>query len=113
MGFGGRIRARPEHLLNSFQLGIDHGAECIIFGDTVGILQPETTIYLFEKFKRELDWHTETGYNSENRQTALGIHNHNDFGQATANTVAAVFHGATFAHVCVNGYGERGRKCCF
>ena len=62
-------------------------------GIPFGILQPETTIYLFEKFKRELDWHTETGYNSENRQTALGIHNHNDFGQATANTVAAVFHG--------------------
>ena len=29
-----------------------------VLGDTVGILQFETTIYLFEKFKQESDLHT-------------------------------------------------------
>jgi D-citramalate synthase len=37
----------------------------------------------------------------------LSAHAHNDLGQATANTLAAIEAGAEQAHVCVNGLGER------
>ena len=37
----------------------------------------------------------------------IEIHTHNDFGMATANTLAAVAGGAEIVHVCVNGLGER------
>ena len=99
-------RAKPEHLLQIQQLAIDNGASSIILGDTVGILQPDTTIYLIEKMKTELKrW--------DRTKTELGIHTHNDFGQAVANTLAAVYHGATLPHVCVNGYGERAGNAAF
>ncbi|QEE14286.1 LeuA family protein [Promethearchaeum syntrophicum] len=99
-------RAQPEHLLEIQQLAIDNKASSIILGDTVGILQPETTIYMIEKMKKELKrW--------DRTKTQLGIHTHNDFGQAVSNTLAAVYHGATLPHVCVNGYGERAGNASF
>ena len=99
-------RAQPEHLLEIQQLAIDNGATSVILGDTVGILQPETTIYMIEKMKKELKrW--------DRTKTQLGIHTHNDFGQAVSNTLAAVYHGATLPHVCVNGYGERAGNASF
>ena len=33
--------------------------------------------------------------------------------EATANTVAAAFHGAIYTHVCVNGYGKRAGNAAF
>jgi isopropylmalate/homocitrate/citramalate synthase len=99
-------RAQPEHLHEIQQLAIDNGATSIILGDTVGILQPETTIYMIEKMKKELKrW--------DRTKTQLGIHTHNDFGQAVSNTLVAVYHGATLPHVCVNGYGERAGNASF
>lgn len=37
----------------------------------------------------------------------IEIHSHNDFGMATANTLAAIKAGAKYASVTVNGLGER------
>jgi isopropylmalate/homocitrate/citramalate synthase len=98
-------RSAPEHLLAVSQSAIDNGALSVILGDTVGILQPDTTTYLIKMLKTRLNW--------KNRPTKLGIHTHNDFGQAVANTCSAVFHGATLPHVCVNGYGERAGNAAF
>jgi D-citramalate synthase len=41
------------------------------------------------------------------RQVPLSVHCHNDFGLATANTLAAVEEGVSFVHTCVAGFGER------
>ncbi len=98
-------RAYPNHLMKIANLSIKNQAKSMILGDTVGVLQPETTIYLIEKIKKELNWPF--------KNTELGIHAHNDFGQAVANTLAAVYHGATIPHVCVNGYGERAGNAAF
>ncbi|WP_457557099.1 LeuA family protein [Candidatus Harpocratesius sp.] len=98
-------RAKPEHLLRIGQMIINNHALSMILGDTVGVLQPESSAYLIEMFKRELKWN--------NVSTELGIHTHNDFGQAVANTCSAVFHGVTLPHVCVNGYGERAGNAAF
>jgi 2-isopropylmalate synthase len=98
-------RAQPEHLLKISQLAIDNNALSIVLGDTVGVLQPGSTAYLFRMFHEKL--------NFAHRQTALGIHTHNDFGMAVANTVTAILEGASLAHVCVNGYGERAGNAAF
>lgn len=98
-------RAHPDHLLRIGQLVLDHHALSMILGDTVGILQPESTIYLVNMLQSKLKWNS--------IPTELGIHTHNDFGQAVANTCAAVYHGATLPHVCVNGYGERAGNAAF
>ncbi len=98
-------RAKPDHLLKIGQLAIDNQAKSMILGDTVGILQPDSSAYLIELLKSKLDW--------TNATTEIGLHTHIDFGQAVANTCAAVFHGATIPHVCVNGYGERAGNAAF
>jgi isopropylmalate/homocitrate/citramalate synthase len=98
-------RTNPDHLIRISQLAVDNQAESVILGDTVGILQPETTIYLINKLKQDIRW--------KHSHTQLGIHTHNDFGQAVANTLVAVYHGATLPHVCVNGYGERAGNAAF
>ena len=41
------------------------------------------------------------------RRVPLSVHCHNDFGLATANTLAAVEEGVTVPHTCVAGFGER------
>ncbi len=41
----------------------------------------------------------------------VGIHCHNDFGLAVANTIAGLEAGASAADVSVNGYGERAGNC--
>ncbi len=98
-------RAQPDHLLKISQLALANEAESIILGDTVGVLQPETTRYMIDWLKRELGWPF--------KKTELGIHTHNDFGQAVSNTLTAIYHGATLPHVCVNGYGERAGNAAF
>jgi len=70
------------------------GAERLRYADTVGILDPFSTC---ERVKRLID---AAGIDIE-------IHAHNDFGLATANTLAALKGGARFMSTTVNGIGER------
>lgn len=98
-------RTQPHHLLKIGQLALANQAKSIIIGDTVGVLQPDTTRYMIEWLKKDLGWPF--------KKTELGIHTHNDFGQAVSNTLTAVYHGATLPHVCVNGYGERAGNAAF
>ncbi len=65
----------------------------LCFCDTVGVLYPERTKEIFASLS-VLD-------------TTLSAHCHNDFGLATANSIAAVLAGAQVVHVTVNGLGER------
>lgn len=62
--------------------------------DTVGVLSPFKTYDLVTSIKRPIG-------------TPLEIHCHNDFGLATANTLAGITAGAEYASVTVNGIGER------
>ena len=41
------------------------------------------------------------------KKVPLSIHCHNDFGLATANTLAAVEEGVAYIHTCIAGFGER------
>lgn len=93
-------RAEFEHLKNVFLTAIEAGAERIVLGDTVGVLTPHSTSYLIKKIRAEV-------VDSNKNSNCMGIHTHNDFGLAVANTVTGVFEGCCYPHTCINGYGER------
>ncbi|PXF51180.1 MAG: 2-isopropylmalate synthase [Candidatus Methanophagaceae archaeon] len=69
----------------------------LTFCDTVGVLYPERTKEIFSGLCLALS----------EFETPVSVHCHNDFGLATANSVAAVQAGAEVVHVTVNGLGER------
>ena len=70
------------------------GARRIRFADTVGILQPFSTMQKIQQLRSHCDLEIE-------------MHAHDDYGLATANTLAAVLAGATHINTTVNGLGER------
>lgn len=70
------------------------GANRVRYCDTVGILDPFTTYENIKTLKERV------GIDIE-------MHTHNDFGMATANTLAGIKAGATHAGVTVIGLGER------
>ncbi|MBI3901946.1 MAG: homocitrate synthase [Nitrosomonadales bacterium] len=72
----------------------DCGALRFRFADTLGVLDPFATYERIGLLKKTTDMQIE-------------IHAHNDFGLATANSLAAVRAGATHVNTTVNGLGER------
>ncbi len=93
-------RAELKHLKNVFKTAINAGAERIVLGDTVGVLTPQSTSYLIREIRDEV-------IKPLKKKISMGIHTHNDFGLAVANTITGVFEGCEFPHTCINGYGER------
>ena len=69
-------------------------ADRIDVADTVGSMSPPAMRHLVAALK-------------EVTRVPLAVHCHNDFGLATANSLAAVEAGADQVHVTVNGIGER------
>jgi D-citramalate synthase len=82
------------YLTKVFQAGIDSGVDRVVPCDTVGILTPERAAEFFTNLKRDI-------------KVPIGVHCHNDFGLAVANTVAALSSGADEVHATINGLGER------
>ncbi|MGC2458176.1 MAG: homocitrate synthase [Gallionellaceae bacterium] len=72
----------------------DCGALRFRFADTLGMLDPFTTFERIDLLRKTTDLQIE-------------IHAHDDFGLATANSIAAVRAGATHVNTTVNGLGER------
>jgi len=95
-----------EFLCRAYRAAIDAGADRICVADTVGFVRPEVMRFMMREIKARL-W-TESKY-----RVPIAVHCHNDFGLATANTLAAIEEGATYPHVCVNGYGERAGNAAF
>jgi len=87
-------RADEEFLALYAKTVREAGADRMRYCDTVGILNPFTA---YEKVKRLLN----------EVPIDLEMHMHNDFGMATANTLAGIMAGANYAGVTVNGLGER------
>ncbi len=72
----------------------DSGALRFRFADTLGLLDPFITYSRIELLSKTVDMQLE-------------MHAHDDFGMATANSLAAVRAGATHVNTTVNGLGER------
>lgn len=86
-------RADREFLVEYARAVKDAHADRLRISDTIGILRPQTARETFAAV-------AEVGI-------PLQAHMHNDFGLATANTLAAVEGGAQHVHFTVNGLGER------
>jgi len=89
------VRAPFDFVEKLYRAVQDAGADRLVVADTVGVMTPLTFRWYLEEFSRRV------------RPRELSVHCHNDFGMATANTLAALEVGATAPHVCVNGLGER------
>jgi len=99
-------RTPIEDILQIFEAVADAGAGKLVIADTVGFLRPLSTRYLVS--------HVRDGLRAKTREkVALSMHCHNDFGLATANTLAAVEEGVTYLHTCVAGFGERAGIAAF
>ena len=69
-------RAELDYLVSVYAAGIEAGADRLCFCDTVGVLTPEVAYDVFCRLS--------------NVGAPISIHCHNDFGMATANTIAAI-----------------------
>ena len=99
-------RSDMDFLCEAYRAAIDAGASKICVADTVGFVRPEVMKYIIRQVKDRL-WTT------SKYKTPLAVHCHDDFGLATANTLAAIEEGVTFPQVCVNAYGERAGNAAF
>jgi len=88
-------RADLKFLKQMIAVSISSGADRVTPCDTVGVLTPEKTYMFYRDLKKEFP------------DVPLGVHSHDDFGMAVANSVAALRAGAEEVHVTVNGLGER------
>ena len=87
-------RSNPEYAMQTLLVAAEAGAARIVLCDTNGGSLP----YDVERITREV-----TGKLS----VPVGIHCHNDGELAAANTLAAVYAGASHVQGTINGYGER------
>lgn len=86
--------------LTEFALIAKHaGANRLRFCDTVGTLNPLTTFRYIKTLRDAVGLDIE-------------MHTHNDFGMATANSLAGMYAGANHVGVTVNGLGERAGNSC-
>jgi isopropylmalate/homocitrate/citramalate synthase len=93
-------RTPIEETLQVFEAAANAGATRLIIADSVGFLRPLSTRYLIAHIRDGLP-------ETVKKKAALSVHCHNDFGLATANTLAAVEEGVTYLHTCIAGFGER------
>jgi isopropylmalate/homocitrate/citramalate synthase len=93
-------RTDLEDILQIFEAAASAGATKLGIADTVGFLRPLSMRYLIAHIRDGLS-------EAARKKTQLAVHCHNDFGLATANTLAAVEEGVTYVHTCIAGLGER------
>ena len=91
-------RADLEYLAQLTEAVINAGATVVNLPDTTGYLLPNQMFqrinYLFENVPNI-------------HKAVISMHNHNDLGLATANTIAGIQAGARQVEVTINGIGER------
>ncbi|OCL84367.1 MULTISPECIES: 2-isopropylmalate synthase [Arcobacteraceae] len=75
---------------------IEAGAKTINLPDTVGYRLPTELASMIKEL---------SAYTGD--RAIISVHNHNDLGLATANTLASVLNGARQIEVTINGLGER------
>ncbi|MCG3108387.1 (R)-citramalate synthase CimA [Metallosphaera sp. J1] len=88
-------RTEEEFLLQAVRTAVEAGADRVNIPDTVGVMHP----FKFQELIKKVV--------SVASGKVISVHCHNDFGLATANSIAGVVGGARQVHVTVNGIGER------
>ncbi len=87
-------RTEFEFLEKVYRTAEECGADRVHATDTVGVMIPEAMRRFVRKIRRVVD-------------LPIGVHCHDDFGMAVANSLAAVEAGAQAISTTVNGIGER------
>jgi len=88
-------KANPKYAINCIKAAFDQGARWIVLCDTNGGTLPHEVTKIVTEVSKIIP-----GKN-------LGIHAHNDTGNAVANSLAAVLAGARQVQGTINGLGER------
>ncbi|WP_037806047.1 LeuA family protein [Streptomyces sp. NRRL F-2580] len=87
-------RTSYDYLEEVLVLAQESGADLVGVADTVGSTTPDAFRTLISRLRSQIG-------------VTLSLHCHNDFGLATANTVAGILGGADEVQCTVNGLGER------
>lgn len=93
-------RTPLQDILQIFEVAVKAGANRLVIADTVGFLRPLSMRYLVSRVREGLS-------KLVSKEVPLSVHCHNDFGLATASTLAAVEEGVAHVHTCIAGFGER------
>jgi isopropylmalate/homocitrate/citramalate synthase len=93
-------RTPLEDIIQVFEAAANAGADRLVIADSVGFIRPLSMRYLISHVRDGLP-------ESIKKKAPLGIHCHNDFGLAAANTLAAMEEGVSYLHTCIAGFGER------
>lgn len=93
-------RTPLQDILQIFEAAVGAGADRLVIADTFGFLRPLSMRYLVSHVREGLS-------ELVKKDVPLTVHCHNDFGLATANSLAAVEEGVAHVHTCIAGYGER------
>lgn len=93
-------RTTLQDILQIFEAVVKAKADRLVIEDTVGFLRPLSTRYLFSHIREGLE-------ELKIKDVSLSISCHNDFGLATANSLAAAEEGVEYIHASVVGFGER------
>ncbi len=90
------IKNSPDYVLNFVDKIKDSGIKRVMLPDTLGVMQPLEVLDCTALMSREFP------------KLHMDFHAHNDYGLATANTLASIHNDAVKGvHVTVNGMGER------
>jgi len=100
VGFEDAFRSEIDFMTTLAKILLDYGVTRIRLADTVGVASPTRCRELVNNLSERLDG-----------RAAFGIHAHNDFGMAVANTLEAAKSGCLFADVTAGGIGERAGNC--
>jgi len=95
-------RSDLEFLIKANKLAVENGATRINIPDTVGTISPHAFGYVVRKI-----------YETLPKNIRIGVHCHNDFGLAVANTIAGFENGASEAQTTIMGLGERAGNASF
>ena len=102
VGFEDAFRSDTGFMTTIAKILLDYGVTRIRLADTVGVATPSRCRELVNELSEKLDG-----------KAAFGIHAHNDFGMAVANTLEAAKSGCLYADVTAGGIGERAGNCNF
>lgn len=94
-GWSKTTRTNLDTVKGVYGAAVKAGASHLHIYDSRGSVFPSAVKYFVQELKKEVG------------DASLSIHCHNDFGLATANTLAAVEAGADWCEVAINGLGDR------
>lgn len=93
-------RTPLEDIIRIFQEATEAGADRLVIADNLGFLRPLSMRYLISHVKEGLA-------QTKVKTIPFAVQCQNDFGLATANTLAAVEEGVPYVRTCIVGFGER------